>query len=65
MLDDLFKRPQRMVQQSVECMLDRMLKSFKRGLKRSKSGKFRFDLLLVKLNFDSTHSRQSLGGGGG
>ena len=32
MLDDLFKRTEHLVQQSVECMLKEMLKPFKRAL---------------------------------
>ena len=32
MLDDLFKRTQHLVQESVECMLKQMLKPFKRAL---------------------------------
>ena len=31
MLDDLFKRTEHLVQQSVECMLKQMLKLFKRA----------------------------------
>ena len=32
MLDDLFKRTEHLVQQSVECKLKQMLKPFKRAL---------------------------------
>ena len=33
MLDDLFKRTEHLVQKSVECMLKKMLKLFKRALR--------------------------------
>ena len=34
-LDDLLKRTEHLIQQSVECMLKQMLKTFKRALSRS------------------------------
>ena len=41
MLDDLFKRTEHLIQQSVECKLKQMLKPFKRALRYTSTSTLR------------------------
>ena len=60
MLDDLFKRTQHLVQQSVECMLKQTLKPFKQAFTERYKGCFHIDPPAVMTGLSTVPSKEAL-----
>ena len=56
MLNDLFKRPQHLVQQGVERMLNQMSKPFKRALKGHQNRRGQINAWMVPIKYNITYS---------